>query len=183
MNQNKCEVCGSKIADKQRQFGVYSIEGKFCSANCQQYRKSEVKNFSTERLAQFADPRNIQIGEATKIFIQEELKKRRFSPPQPANLLYIQTVNQMPNGDLRYCYKCGRGTASLKDYRIINWFVFVIVFVGGKGMDYEACPNCMRKKIAERAAIQIFTAHVVFPIVAVFHIVQFCRTFVPGHSR
>ncbi len=171
------------ISVEQRRINVYSVEGKFCTVNCEQYRKSEVENLSTERLTQFAEPGNNQIGEATKLFIQEELKKRRFAQLQPVNLLYIQTVNQLPNGDLRYCYECGEKTESLKDYRIINWFVFVIIFVGGKGMDYEACPNCMRKKIAERAAIQIFTAHVVFPIVAVFHIVQFCRTFVPGHSR
>ena len=60
--------------------------------------------------------------------------------------------------------------------------VLLIIFMVARGIDYRACPSCMRKKIATAAGIQIFTAHVVFPIVLIFHIIQFCRTFVPGHS-
>ncbi len=90
MNQNNCEVCGNMITDEQRRINVYSVEGKFCTVNCEQYRKSEVENLSTERLAQFAGPGNNQIGEATKLFIQEELKKRCFAQPQTVNLVYTR---------------------------------------------------------------------------------------------
>lgn len=180
MEENNCEACGNLFDKAARHAGVYWVKRKFCSDRCHDRRKSEVERLSTEMLTQMTESGTNQYGLATKAFMQDELKKREHAQMPP---LAVPVAVAKPDDNLKYCYECAEKSDSIKEFRVINWFFFLIVFVVGKGMSYRACPSCMRKKIAERAAIQILTAHVVFPIIAIFHLIQFCRTFVPGHSR
>lgn len=183
MGEINCEACGNMFERGYQDNGVYWTDANFCSDNCRAHRKSEVGRLSTEMLTQMTGSGTNQYGAATHALMFDELKKREPARVPAAAPVTVPPAVQKADDNLRYCYECAEKSDSIKEFRVINWFIFLLVIVVGKGMDYRACPKCMRKKIAERAAIQIVTAHVVFPIVAIFHIVQFCRTFVPGHSR
>lgn len=82
------------------------------------------------------------------------------------------------------CPKCGKPTASLKQYVLCNLFVFLYVFAFMRRGTYTACPSCMRGIIVMRSLINIVPANLLwFVIVAPWHTVQFIRTFADGHSE
>lgn len=81
------------------------------------------------------------------------------------------------------CPKCGKATASLKQYVLCNLLVFLYVFIYTRRATYTACPSCMRGIIAVRSLINLVPANLLFFIVVgPWHTVQFFRTFADGHS-
>ena len=180
MYYKKCEVCNGVITDARRIEVENSIGSATCSVNCEQWLKAQIANCSVEQLVEMEENKVRKFGIETVLTAREELqRRRRLEQPQPPAV--VQNAD-LTADNLRYCYECGEKSDSIKNFRVMNVFVFLIIFMVARGIDYRACPSCMRKKIATAAGIQILTAHVVFPIVLIFHIIQFCRTFVSGHS-
>ncbi|CAN5205383.1 hypothetical protein BH10ACI1_BH10ACI1_15860 [soil metagenome] len=175
MSNQFCEICGQRISGERRIEVRFSPFSGTCSVKCEQWLKSQIAVCANEKLLMINQNAGNQFGAETLSNARLELQKRGIQ--QPPNTSFSNA------GELKTCFECGNKTASLKNYRVMQVFVFLIIFMVARGIDYEACPSCMRKKIATCAAIQIVTAHIVFPIILIFHIVQFCRTFTSGHSR
>ena len=170
-----CEVCRQSVSDKRRvEVGFFPYSAT-CSVNCEEYLKNQIANSSNEQLLIIYQNEGNRFGVETFFKTLGELQKRGIIEKPNIN------ISNAPN--LKSCFECGEQTDSLKNYRVMNVFVFLIIFMVARGIDYQACPSCMRKKITMCAGIQILTAHVVFPIILIFHVVQFCRTFVRGHSN
>jgi hypothetical protein len=90
---------------------------------------------------------------------------------------------QHAHGGMLPCPKCHKPTASLKQYVLCNFLVFLYVFAFWRRATYTACPSCMRGIIFVRSLINVVPANLLFfIIVAPWHTVQFFRTFADGHS-
>ncbi|GEM_PF-4433422 len=80
------------------------------------------------------------------------------------------------------CPNCHRPTGNLKQYRVIQFILFLGIAAAGRAGTYTMCPGCMRGRIVKNALVNVFTAHIAFPILLPFFAVQFLRTFTKGHS-
>lgn len=81
------------------------------------------------------------------------------------------------------CPRCKRDTDSLKQYRMVQLFIFVVVAGSARGATYTACPGCMRRIILERFAINLLPANLTMFIIGPMFFVQLLRTFTRGHSH
>lgn len=102
--------------------------------------------------------------------------------PQGQYQPYPQHQHTQPTGPIA-CPKCGKPTASLKQYVLCNLLVFLYVFAFMRRGTYTACASCMRGIILMRTLINLVPANLLwFIVVAPWHTVQFIRTFADGHS-
>ncbi|MGO9134751.1 MAG: hypothetical protein ACLP8A_12000 [Methylovirgula sp.] len=81
------------------------------------------------------------------------------------------------------CPGCLRPSDSIKRFTMPDLFVFLWIFAWWRRATYSLCPSCMRKKIAEKMAINIIPANLIWPFLAVFWLVLLARTFPKGHSK
>ena len=81
------------------------------------------------------------------------------------------------------CPCCRRMTRSLKCYRIVDFMLFFVLGAMVRRRTPVACPSCMRKIIGRRTLVNILPAHVAWIVgILPWHLFQFLRSFVPGHS-
>lgn len=81
------------------------------------------------------------------------------------------------------CPACGVPSPAIKQYVLCNLLVFVFVMAFTRRATYTSCGPCMRRTILERSAINLITAHVLWPIIVLpWHTVQFIRSYSEGHS-
>lgn len=81
------------------------------------------------------------------------------------------------------CPSCGRPTASMKRYVMIDLLVFLGIFAFTRRATCTGCPACMRKTLLTKTLINIVPANVLWVLVVLpFHSVQLARTFAQGHS-
>lgn len=81
------------------------------------------------------------------------------------------------------CPSCRKPTASLKQFAYVDWFVFYFVGVAASETHYRACPKCMRRFIARRAAYNIIPANVFWVLfVLPYGLLLTCKSFRTGHS-
>lgn len=180
MYPKKCEVCGREITDARRVAVSHSPVSETCSENCAVWLSSQVKQLTDEALAEIVARKTY--GAETTANAYRELQARGFAANHNAPQV-IQSTFAGGDKNLRTCPACGRPTDSLKRYHMINIFICLIIAFSAQRLTYTSCPDCMRKKIAERALINIIPANVAFPIIFVMFFIQFCRTFVSGHTR
>jgi hypothetical protein len=81
------------------------------------------------------------------------------------------------------CPICQKPTDSMKRLRVMYLFIFLVLFVQGRGVDYTACPDCTRRFIVKRTLINIVTANLLWPIVLIFNGAQMMKTYSSGHSQ
>lgn len=81
------------------------------------------------------------------------------------------------------CPRCKQPTTSLKQFMLFEWFVFLYVYVWARRGTYTACPSCMRTIVAERFVYNLIPANLAMFFLGPFFVVQFLRTFIPGHSK
>jgi hypothetical protein len=80
------------------------------------------------------------------------------------------------------CPVCQKPTDSMKRLRVMYLFIFLVLFVQGRGVDYTACPSCTRSFIVKRTLINIATANLLWPMVLVFNLIPYMRSFSSGPS-
>lgn len=82
------------------------------------------------------------------------------------------------------CPVCGQPTDSLKQYRYVNWVVFYLFGASYSHIYHRACPGCMRRFVARRAALNLFPANLLwFALVLPWGLGLFVATYRKGHSR
>jgi hypothetical protein len=97
---------------------------------------------------------------------------------QPRESVWLTEPGRLP------CPSCESDTDSLKQYRYFSWVVCYLVGATYKMAFYRACPACMRKWIARRAAWNLITANVLwFALVLPWGLGLIIATFRKGHSR
>jgi len=80
------------------------------------------------------------------------------------------------------CPVCGRSTDRLKCFRLATT-IFLIVGARVQWRDEVGCPACIRAAIGRCAALNLLTAHVIWPFVTLPQVlVQLVRSYQPGHS-
>ena len=62
------------------------------------------------------------------------------------------------------CPVCGELTDGLKQYRYVNWCVFLLVGAVYRAVVYRACPGCMRQFLWQRCLYNAIPANVVWLI-------------------
>ena len=86
------------------------------------------------------------------------------------------------NNDLLPCPNCGRETDSLKRYKLTG-FGFYLLYFSMYEHDVIACPECMRKAIAEILKKYILKANFLYINVLFFAFIHFCMSHTKGHSK
>jgi hypothetical protein len=81
------------------------------------------------------------------------------------------------------CPECGQTSDSIKSYRMPDLLVFAWFFYWVRSVTYYLCPSCMRKTIGGKMLINIVTANLVWPFLAIFWLVLLVLTFFKGHSK
>ncbi len=81
------------------------------------------------------------------------------------------------------CPKCGKPSDSIKRYAMPDLVVFLLVFAWTRRVTYTACASCMRGIIGERMLINIPTANLIWPFLAIFWLVRLGTTSSKGHSE
>lgn len=82
------------------------------------------------------------------------------------------------------CPECGKVTNSLKQATLFNKLLFLMIYTQWQTVTYTCCPECMRKHIAKRSAITLFTGNLIWPIVALpLHGYHLYKSYQPGHSK
>ena len=62
------------------------------------------------------------------------------------------------------CPVCANPTDSLKQYRYVGWVVFYLAGATYSTTYYRACPGCVRKFVARRAARNLVPANLLWPL-------------------
>jgi hypothetical protein len=91
-----------------------------------------------------------------------------------------------PGADLVGCPRCGRPTDSLKVFRLMDEFLFLVLAIRWRAAGHVGCPPCARKAIAESVeSWGLFAGgHVLWPLfVGLPAAVMLIVSYVPGHSR
>jgi hypothetical protein len=97
---------------------------------------------------------------------------------QPRESVWLTEPGLLP------CPCCESDTDSLKQYRYISWVVFFLVGATYRLAFFRACPSCMRKLIARRAAWNLIPANILwFALVLPWGLGLIIATFRTGHSR
>lgn len=98
--------------------------------------------------------------------------------PQPA-----KTEAQRSSPALKQCPRCGTFTDSMKQFRLYDFAIFLLIAGSVRTSVYTACPRCMRSLIIQKTAINLIPANLAMfgmgPILAVYYI----RTYSKGHSK
>jgi len=82
------------------------------------------------------------------------------------------------------CPHCGKESDSIKQFTIATGILCLLVHFSWKPVHYTACPDCMRKFILGRMAMNLISANLTWPIFAVVSWgPQFARSFSRGHTR
>ena len=82
------------------------------------------------------------------------------------------------------CPVCGQDTNSLKEYRVVESFFFAFFYLAWQSIDCVACPDCMRRYMVKRLAINFFSANFAWPVVLLPpFLILFARSFTLGHSK
>ena len=93
-------------------------------------------------------------------------------------------AQQPENPVLLKCPHCAAETDSIKQFTIATSILCLLVHFSWKPVHYTACPNCMRKYILGRMAVNLISANITWPIfVVVSWGPQFARSFFRGHTR
>jgi hypothetical protein len=175
----RCELCEAEIAKARLEIIPYTI---LCGV-CGEKGKARIASLPNNELLEIVERKYAiyQLEGVNDAIAQLQARNVPFSIPAD---LAIKLNSAAANGGyILDCSECGKLTNSLKDYRIVHLLICLVLFFQIKKQDYEACPSCMRKKLIERTLINIVPANIAFPIVLIIHTIQFCRTFIPGHSR
>lgn len=97
---------------------------------------------------------------------------------QPRQAVYLPEDAELP------CPVCGQPTDSLKQYRYVNWVVFYLVGATYSQIYHRACPGCMRRFVARRAALNLLPANLLwFLLVLPWGVGLIVGTYRKGHSR
>jgi hypothetical protein len=97
-----------------------------------------------------------------------------------------QPITERPPDDAFFiqCPRCLVPTASLKQYRMIRFFLFIGIGAYWQTATSTHCPTCMRREIVVKSLVNLPTANLIWPIAVLpFHLLLFIATFRAGHSR
>jgi len=90
---------------------------------------------------------------------------------------------RLPEATELACPACGRPTDSLKQYRYVSRVIFYLIGTYWQTAYYRACPSCMRKLIARRAAWNFIPANLLwFVSVLPWGLGLVVATYQKGHS-
>ncbi len=82
------------------------------------------------------------------------------------------------------CPKCGEPTDSLKEYRYVRWFVFLLGGAIYQDATVGACPRCMRAFLGKSLLINVLPTNVVWLVgLLPWGLVLLAATYRKGHSR
>ena len=96
---------------------------------------------------------------------------------QARESVWLTEPGQLP------CPVCSSATDSLKQYRFISWVVFYLVGATYQMAFYRACPACMRKLIARRAAWNFIPANLLwFLLILPWGLWLIVASYRKGHS-
>jgi hypothetical protein len=82
------------------------------------------------------------------------------------------------------CPVCGRLTDSLKQYRYMQWCVFLLAGVIYQHSDVRACPECMRAFVRRSLLINVVPANLVWLVgLLPWGLILLALSYRKGHSR
>lgn len=82
------------------------------------------------------------------------------------------------------CPTCDRSTDSLKQYRYVNWCVYLFAGAIWQVGIYRACPECMRRHIWKKCFINVIPAHFLWLVgLLPWALALVAASYRPGHSR
>lgn len=88
-----------------------------------------------------------------------------------------------PDNELLPCPVCFQLTDSLKQYRYINWCVYLLAGAVWQGVVYRACPTCMRRFLWRRCLFSAIPAHLVWLVgLLPWALGLIVASYQPGHS-
>jgi hypothetical protein len=89
-----------------------------------------------------------------------------------------------PENTLLPCPVCFQPTDSLKQYRYVQWCVFLLAGAVWQGVVYRACPACMRQFLWRRCLVSAVPAHLVWLAgLLPWALALIAASYRPGHSR
>jgi hypothetical protein len=89
-----------------------------------------------------------------------------------------------PPGLLVRCETCGQTTDSIKQYRMVDYLVFLGVFAMWRTVVRTGCARCVRRDLLSRTLVNIILANVLWlPVVLPWHLIQMLRSLRRGHSK
>jgi hypothetical protein len=89
-----------------------------------------------------------------------------------------------PPEEVLSCPVCGQPTASLKQYRYVDWCVFVLAFAVWQAVYLRACPRCMRRSLWRRCWLNAIPANLVWLFgLLPWALCLVAASYRPGHSR
>jgi hypothetical protein len=102
---------------------------------------------------------------------------------EPLRLRAAPSPPRVGPADLIRCPGCGRPSDSIKRYRMPDLVVFLFIFAWARRATYTACAGCMRKIIGERMGINLITANLCWPFLAIAWIAKLVSSYSKGHSE
>ncbi len=98
----------------------------------------------------------------------------------PTRMEYEPTID---DDETPACPICGELTGSLKQYRCLDWCVFLLAGAIWRVAFVRACPSCMRSFLLRRAVINIPLANLLWPFLMIWSAALYASTYREGHSR
>jgi hypothetical protein len=82
------------------------------------------------------------------------------------------------------CGTCGEATDSIKQYRMVDYLLFLGIFAAWRTVVRIGCPRCIRRDLLGRTLVNIVLANVLWlPVVLPWHLIQALRSVRRGHSK
>jgi hypothetical protein len=81
------------------------------------------------------------------------------------------------------CGVCEERSNQIKRLVMFNYLLCLLIYARCQFVTYTACGPCIRKILIRRTLVTAIPANLLFPIVALAHVMLFGVSFVPGHSR
>lgn len=86
--------------------------------------------------------------------------------------------------ELLPCPECGELTDSLKQYRFMNYCLFLGLAHVHQDIVYRGCPACIRRFVVRKSLLNIVPANVVWPFLFLpWGLALIALAGIPGHSR
>lgn len=154
---------------------------KFCSAcGCQLPIQTELKC----PVCQSSIVQNQKFCSVCGTDLHQSIDDSSIDPPKEVYQNSNLDNSNLDNKINFRCPECGKTTNSLKQAKLFNKLLFLMIYTQWQTVTYTCCPECMRRHILNRSAATLLTGNFLWPIVALpLHGYHLYKSYQPGHSK